>query len=125
MNCVNKYSSSAHKSSELRRIEHSPSWEKDDGKTSAFYVYVMKLSNGSYHISNTRDLRKRISEHKDNQTQTTAGLKPKLVYYEKKRSIYDVSLQESILKDLAQSNERQFRKMITGFRDKMREESLV
>ena len=60
-----------------------------------------------------------MSEHSD------TNLKNKLVYYEKKHSIYDASMQEGVLKDLVQSNEREFRKMTTGFRNKMREVSLV
>ena len=83
------------------------------------YVYVLKLGDGSFYVSRTRDLRERMSEHND------ANLKNKLVYYENNHSLYDASMQESVLKNLTQSNEREFLKMITGFRNKMREVSLV
>ena len=77
-------------------------WEKGGEKTNVFYVYILKLSNGSFYV----------------------GLKPRLVYYEEKHSRYDAAARERELKELKTKNERQIRKMILEFRDKMREVSL-
>jgi putative endonuclease len=49
-----------------------------------FYVYVLKLENTKkkFYIGYTSDLRRRMSEHKSGNTQTTKGKNPKLIYYE-------------------------------------------
>ena len=49
-----------------------------------YYVYVLKLENTkkNFYIGYTNDLRRRLVEHQNGNTQTTKGKNPKLLYYE-------------------------------------------
>ena len=49
-----------------------------------YYVYLLKLENTkkNFYIGVTGDLRKRLIEHQNGNTQTTRGKNPKLIYYE-------------------------------------------
>lgn len=46
------------------------------------YVYILKLSDGTFYVGQTNDLAIRMREHKDGQQVQTRGRDPKLVYYE-------------------------------------------
>lgn len=49
-----------------------------------YYVYVLKLENtkNNFYFGCTSDLKRRIAEHKNGNTQSTRGKNPKLIYYE-------------------------------------------
>ena len=102
-------------------IEYSPAWSKGDKKANLFFVYILKLSGGTFYVGQTRDLRERVSEHKDDRVQTTAGRNPKLACFEEKQSRYDATTRERELKKVNASNPRQIRKMILEFKDRIRE----
>jgi len=48
------------------------------------YVYLLKLENTkkNFYIGCTSDLKRRLSEHRSGNTQTTRGKNTKLIYYE-------------------------------------------
>lgn len=46
------------------------------------YVYILKLSNNSYYVGQTSDLRKRIKDHNSGNTRHTKKFMPvELVFY--------------------------------------------
>ena len=48
-----------------------------------FYLYILKLSNGTYYKGQTEDLEKRIFEHRTGKVQTTRNKLPfKLIHVE-------------------------------------------
>ena len=61
--------------------EHSKAWAKGDATADHFFVYILRLDGGKFYAGQTRELRERLSEHRDGQTQSTAGKNPKLVWY--------------------------------------------
>lgn len=72
-------------------------------------------------MGQTRELRERLSEHKDQMTSSTARLNPKLQYFEIVPTREAAAAREVELKKLTDSNPRQIRRMIIGFRDLFRE----
>ena len=47
-----------------------------------YYVYILKLKDGSYYVGYSDNLKQRISEHKKGKVKTTKNLHPlTLVYY--------------------------------------------
>ena len=63
------------------RREHSDAWEAKDAEANDFYVYVLKLDDGSFYAGQTREIRERLLEHRDGTTKSTAGRNPKLVWF--------------------------------------------
>ena len=61
--------------------EHSSSWEKDDAEATTFYVYILELNDGGLYVGQTRDLKRRVCEHKNGDSVVTAGKDPKLTWY--------------------------------------------
>ena len=109
--------------SNLKRyeIEHSDSWTKGDKGIHRFFVYILKLDGADFYIGQTRELRERLSEHRDKNTSSTAGRNPKLKYFEIFPTREAAELREAELKRLKDSNPRQIRRMIIGFQDLIRE----
>ena len=64
------------------RLEHSDTWAKGDKGAERFFVYILKLDDGYFYVGQTRELRERLSEHRDQKTASTAGRNPKLQYFE-------------------------------------------
>ena len=63
--------------------EHRDGWGKKDRQSDAFYVYVLELDGGkSLYAGQTRNLMRRMYEHRNGTTQTTAGRQPSLVWFE-------------------------------------------
>lgn len=106
------------------RVEHSKAWEKADKGIEKFFVYILKDSKGKFYVGHGRDLRARLSEHRDNKTKSTAGRNMKLEYFEELSSRKSAELREVELKKLLDSNERKVRNMIIEFQDRVREVSL-
>jgi predicted GIY-YIG superfamily endonuclease len=98
-------------------IEHSEAWQKGDKDVTRFFVYILKLDGGKFYVGQTRELRERLSEHRDDETGSTKGLNPRLQYFEVLSTREAAEFRESELKNIAQSNPRQIRRMIIGFKD--------
>lgn len=64
-----------------------------------FYVYVLTMDNEQLYIGSTKDLRKRVEQHRKGEVLTTKKYLPvKLVYYECYLSKNDARRRESMLK---------------------------
>lgn len=100
--------------------ERSKAWIKGDKEAARFFVYILKLDDGSFYVGQTRELRERMSEHRDSRTFSTAGRNPRLQYFEILPSREAATSREVELKELADSNPRQIRRIIIGFQDQIR-----
>jgi len=100
--------------------EHSKAWMKGDKKAERFFVYILKLDDGSFYVGQTRELRERISEHRDSKTFSTAGRSPRLQYFETLPSREAATSREVELKELADSNPREIRRIVIAFQDYVR-----
>ena len=103
------------------QLESSPVWEAGDADARSFHVYVLKLEGGEFYAGQTRELRERLSEHRDGRTQSTAGRKPKLVWFTEVSSRKDAAELEVELKKAIDRNPRIIRRLITDFHDLVRE----
>ncbi len=101
-------------------IEHSAAWEKRDKQADKFYVYILKVERAEFYIGQTRDLRERLSEHKDGTVASTAGRKVALKYFEVLSSREVAERREAELKQIRDSNPREIRHMIISFQDLIR-----
>lgn len=100
--------------------ESSKAWTKGDKETARFFVYILKLDDGSFYVGHTRELRERLSEHRDGRVVSTAGRNPILQYFEILPSREVATSREAELKEVARSNPRQIRRIIIGFQDLVR-----
>src|SRR3990172_3058844 len=103
------------------RLEHSDAWTKGDKGVDEFFVYILKLDNGDFYVGHTRELRERLSEHRDQKVVSTAGRNPKLQYFEVLSTREAAKEREAELKSVKDSNPRQIRRMIIAFHDLVRE----
>lgn len=103
------------------RPEHSEAWEKRDAAADHFFVYILKLDEGKFYAGQTRELRERLSEHKDGRVESTKGRHPKLVWYGLLPTRKEAASTEVSLKKLIDSNPREVRRMVISFRDLVRE----
>ena len=101
--------------------EHAEAWDKGDATADHFFVYILSLSGGKFYAGQTRELRERLSEHRDGQTKSTAGKNPKLVWYGMLPTREQAAAGEVELKKLVDSNPRDIRRMIIRFRDLVQE----
>lgn len=99
------------------QIEHSQSWEKLDQQSVRFFVYILNLDGGKFYVGQTRELRERLSEHMDGKVASTKGFSPRLQYFEILPTREAAEIRESELKKFDESNPRQIRRMILGFKD--------
>lgn len=103
------------------RPEHSDAWTRGDKGVDEFFAYILKLDNGDFYVGHTRELRERLSEHRDQKVASTAGRNPKLQYFEVLSTREAAKEREGELKRLEDSNPRQIRRMIIAFADLIRE----
>ena len=61
--------------------EYSAAWEAGDATARQFYVYILKLAGGTFYVGQTRELKERLSEHKDGAVSSTAGREPRLAWF--------------------------------------------
>ena len=101
--------------------EYNPAWEAADEEGDVFFVYILKLDGGKFYAGHTRELRERMSEHRDGKTKSTAGKNPKLVWFDTVDSREEATEAEAVLKELIDKNEREVRRMVTEFLDLIRE----
>ncbi len=102
-------------------MEHSSAWEAGDSEANEFYVYVLKLDGGDFYVGQTRDLRARLSEHRDNKVPSTAGRNPRLQFFNVGPTREWATDIEAQLKRLNDTNPREIRRMIIHFKDLCRE----
>jgi putative endonuclease len=88
-----------------------------DQKAEHFYTYILKLSDNSYYIGFTRDLRERIIEHKDGYTISTKGKNPQLKYFETFNSRPEAEKREKQLQFTNKHNHRELLRIINNFQD--------
>lgn len=98
-------------------VEHSDKWKKHKKTEGPFFAYILKLANGRFRAGHTNNLRARLSEHRDNTTKDTAGLQPRLQYFEILATRDKAKQREVELKKLCDSNPRKIRSMIIEFGD--------
>jgi predicted GIY-YIG superfamily endonuclease len=98
-------------------INRSRAWDAKDKLANQFFVYILKLSNGAFYASQTRNLRETLSEHNDGKNISTKGLTPKLQYFEIFSNRYAAEQRELQIKNLINGNEREIRRMILNFKD--------
>ena len=68
-------------------------------KSSKGYVYLLRMSNGQLYTGSTRNLIKRIAEHRQGKVHTTSKYLPvALVHYETYETEEDARLREKVLK---------------------------
>jgi len=80
------------------------------------YLYILKLSDGTYYVGQTNDLALRIAEHRDGQTKTTAGRQPRLVWFERWiGQTKELNVEEARLTKQAKDNPRAIRRMIANW----------
>ncbi len=101
--------------------EYSPAWGERDATADRFFVYILKLDGGQLYAGQTRELRERLSEHKDGGVQSTKGRNPKLVWLVIVSTRETAATVEVDIKKLIDSNPREIRRMVVGFRDLVRE----
>ena len=103
------------------RRESSTSWSARDATASKFHVYILKLDGGEFYPGQTRELRERLSEHRDGRVKATAGRTPKLVWFSEVPSRKQAADLEFKLKKLVKRNPREIRRLVTDFHDLVRE----
>lgn len=103
------------------RPEYSAAWRRRDATADRFFVHILKFANGAFYAGQTRELRERLSEHRDGRAKTTAGQNPKLVWFGIVKSREAATAMEVELKKLIDSNPREIRRMIISFQDLVKE----
>jgi predicted GIY-YIG superfamily endonuclease len=93
----------------------SQKWLKKDTNCNQFFVYILKLENGELYIGHTRELQKRLLEHKEGMTPSTAGQNPKLRYFEILPTIDAARNRELELQQLLKRNRRELIRMLVDF----------
>lgn len=87
------------------------------------YVYILKLSNGTFYIGQTNDLVIRLQEHKDGQQAQTKGKDPKMVYHASfvgmRKSVNEREIELTILNSSG-TGRRKLRQLIENFRAPLR-----
>lgn len=101
--------------------EHSESWSAGDADASEFYVYVMKLNDGTFYAGQIREIRERLMEHRDGTTKTTVGKDPKLVWFSTVSTRKQATELEVIVKKICDRNPREIRRWILKFHDLVEE----
>jgi predicted GIY-YIG superfamily endonuclease len=91
--------------------EHSEAWEKGDEGVDKFFVYIIK-HDGGFYKGHTRELKVRMSKHRDGLEPATKGKNPKLKYFEVLPSRDSAEKREVELKKL---NDSEIRRLIIDF----------
>ena len=97
--------------------EHRNGWGRKDKQSDAFYVYVLELDAGkSLYAGQTRNLMRRMQEHCNGTTKTTAGRRPVLAWFEQLPSRQAAVEKEADLKHRIDTQPDEVREMIGAFR---------
>jgi predicted GIY-YIG superfamily endonuclease len=95
----------------------SKAWLKNDEGINKFYTYILKLNDGQFYVGHSRELRARLSEHKDNMVTSTKGKEPKLQYFEISETRETAMGREKELTDIYKKNPREIRRLIIDFQE--------
>ena len=97
--------------------EHRDGWGRKDRQSDAFYVYVLELDGGgSLYAGQTRNLMRRLQEHCEGSTKTTAGRRPVLAWFEQVPSRQAAVEKEAELKHRIDTQPEEVRQMVELFR---------
>ena len=97
--------------------EHRDGWGRKDRQSDAFYAYVLELDGGkSLYAGQTRNLMRRMQEHCDGTTKTTAGRRPVLAWFEQVPSRQAAVEKEAELKHRIDAQPEEVRQMVENFR---------
>ena len=99
-------------------LEHRDEWAAKDVRSDAFYVYILRLEDGELYAGQTRNLIRRMDEHRNGTTKTTAGRKPELVWFEQLPSRQAAVEQEADLKHRIDVRPAEVREMVSAFRSR-------
>jgi predicted GIY-YIG superfamily endonuclease len=101
--------------------EHSSRWDAGDEETDHWYVYILQLSDKSYYVGQTNNLRIRLREHNDGNTKAIGGKDFELVWFTTVYSRRFAEELEADLKEVRDKNERGIRTMVLDFEDSVRD----
>ncbi len=116
LNCRFKKSSTSSKSSEYYPQEYSKAWESGDAEATTFYVYVLKLNDGSFYAGHTREINERLMEHRDGRVKSTANRDPKFVWFAEVDSRDEATRLEAEVKKICDQDSREMRRWIIDLR---------
>jgi len=86
-----------------------------------FHVYVLSLSDKTFYVGHTNDLRLRLAEHKSGKATDTAGKQPQLVWFAEASTRKAAAALETDIKKLRDKNDRKLRRMVIDFSDLLKE----
>ena len=121
LDCRPTESSRSEKPKKTYRREHSDAWKAGDSEADEFYVYILKIDDGSFYAGQTREIRERLMEHRDGTTKSTAGRNPKLVWFSTVSTREQATGLEVQLKKLCDRNPREIRRWVRRFQDLVEE----
>ena len=97
--------------------EHRDGWGRKDRQADAFYVYLLELDGGrSLYAGQTRNLMRRVHEHCEGTTKTTAGRRPTLAWFEQLPTRQAAVEKEADLKHRIDTQPAAVRQMVQAFR---------
>ena len=96
--------------------EHRDEWAAKDATCDAFYVYILELEGGELYAGQTRNLMRRLDQHRNGKTKTTAGREPNLVWFEQLPSRQAAVEKEADLKHRIDTRPAGVQLMVEEFR---------
>ena len=97
--------------------EHRDSWGRKDKQSDAFYVYLLELDGGDrLYAGQTRNLMRRMQEHCQGTTKTTAGRRPVLAWFEQVPTRQAAVEREADLKHRIDAQPETVGEMVAAFR---------
>jgi len=103
------------------RIEYSEAWTDGYMVPDKRFIYIIVFDDKDFYIGYTTDIRKRLSELREQKASLTARYNYRLAYLETAISERAAELREAELKKLLESNPSQIEAMISEFHYRMRE----
>ena len=108
-------------STKYNRYIHEASPVKETQEEGSFHVYVLSLSDKTFYVGHTSDLRMRLAEHKSGKAIDTAGKQPQLVWFAEASTRKTAAALEAEIKKLRDENDRRLRRMVIDFSDLVKE----
>ena len=103
------------------RREDSAAWAAGDAEANEFYVYILKLNDGSFYAGQTREFRERLMEHRDGMTKSTARRDPRLVWFATVPTREQAADYEVQFKRVCDQNPPEIRRWVRRFQDLVEE----